>query len=314
MTRAIDIPSLLEALRIPVVRQAGEVRWCCCPLHGERTPSWFIRENPGDRFHAAWHCYGCKESGWPVQLVQKMLNFKTQAEAFEWLRTMPMIDQPLPRRIEVVVTASQAVRLNVPEGVEFDEWPDRYAEYLAIDRRVTLDQRQRWELGFVRRSTDSELADRVWIPARDSAGKLLSYTARAVGAARRRYREPRREEGASSRAIFGELLWPSLPRDVVVVTEGAFNALAVERQTPRPVAIAALMGSSLDPMQVMKLTAFARVVLATDPDKAGEKAARDLRAALVRYTSVTQMPLPTGNDCDSIEPERLTALLSSALQ
>lgn len=312
MTRAVDVPSLLAALRIPVVRRAGEVYWCCCPLHGERTPSWFIREKPGDRFHAAAHCYGCKWSGWPVQLVQKLLNLPTQAEAQEWLRTMPAVEQPLPRRVQVVSVPTVRA-LAVPDEVEFAAWPSRYADYLRERRNIPDDQRDRWGLGFVPRDSESELADRVWIPARDAGGRLLSYTARAIGAARRRYREPRREEGPSSSAVFGELLWPALPKDLVVVTEGAFNALAVERCSPRPVAFAALMGSSLDTLQVIKLTGFKRVVLATDPDKAGEQAARQLRAALARYTSVSQMPLPPGQDCDSLPPGELRALLASAL-
>lgn len=256
------------------------------------------------------NCYGCKESGWPVQLVQQMLKLKTQQEAGVWLRDMPAVEHPLPRRVQVI-HVPMVRRLAVPAAVEFECWPARYADYL--DGRMPRDQRDRWGLGFVRKDSESELADRVWIPAHDAGGRLLSYTARAIGKARRRYREPRREEGASGAAIFGELLWPSLPRDVVVVVEGAFNGLAVERCAPRPVAFAALMGSSLDTLQVLKLTTFGRVVLATDPDKAGEKAARALKAALARYTKVTQMPLPPGQDCDSIPPDDLRALLDSAL-
>ncbi len=304
---------MLAALRIPVVRQAGEALWCNCPIHGERTPSFFVRLRPGDRFHGSSHCFGCSWSGFPVQLVQRLNGFKTQGEAFEWLRTMPQVEQPLPRRVEVV-SVPLVRQLAIPDAVEFDHWPARYADYLLEIRKVTLEQRARWQLGYVDRESPSELADRVWIPAQDSGGRLLSYTARAVGKARRRYREPFRAEGASPAAVFGELLWPALPKDVVVVTEGAFNAMAVERCSPRPVAFAALMGSSLDTLQVLKLTQFARVLLATDPDKAGEKAARALRGALARYVSVDQLAIPVGQDCDSMEPEALRALLASALR
>ena len=308
----LDVPALLAALKIPVVRQAGEVYWCCCPLHGERTPSWFIRERPSDRFHGAWHCYGCKESGWPVQLVQKVLSLATQKEAFDWLRTMPEVDSPLPQRLEVVTVAADR-QLRVPDEVCFDGWPDRYRDYLVEDRHMTWNQVQRWGLGYIDRDSPSELADRVYLPAEDGKGRLLSYTCRAVGSrARRRYREPRREEGASDAAVFGERFWSTCSRDVVVVVEGAFNALAVERAAPF-LAVAALMGSSLHPLQVMKLARYPLVLLATDPDKAGEKAATELRGALARYTQTKQLPIPAGQDCDSMPIEQLTALLARAL-
>lgn len=312
MSRAVDVPSLLAALKIPVVRQAGTAVWCCCPVHGERTPSWFIRDDPGDRFHGSAHCYGCKGSWFPVQLAQVLLGLKTQQEAYEWLKTMPAIEQPLPRRIEVVSVTS-APRLVVPSEVRFERWHDRYADYLA-DRHVTPDQISRWGLGYVDRDSPSELADRVYLPALDAKGRLLSYTCRAVGKARRRYREPRREEGASDAAVFGELLWPSLGKDVVVVVEGAFNALAFEREAPRPAAFAALMGSSLHPLQVLKLSTFARVVIATDNDEAGQKVARELRGALCRYTQAELLLVPEGLDFDALPPEQLRDLLGRALE
>lgn len=226
---------------------------------------------------------------------------------------MPQIEQPLPRRVEVV-SKTEARRLVVPPEVRFDDWPERYSEYLTERRHMSWEQITRWGLGYVDRDSSSELADRLFLPARDAKGSLLSYTARAVGNARRRYREPRREEGASDAAILGEAAWPGLPGDVVVVVEGGFNGYAVERASPRPVAFAALMGSSLHPLQVLKLTRFPRVVLATDPDKAGEKAAIALRGALARYCQVSQLSIPAGQDCDSLPAEQLRDLLGRALE
>jgi hypothetical protein len=156
------------------------------------------------------------------------------------------------------------------------------------------------------------LAGRIWIPAHDAGGRLLSYTARAIGEARRRYREPYAKEGASPAAIFGELRWPVLDRRRVVVTEGAFNAMAVERVAPG-LPVAALMGSSLDPLQVLKLTRFETVLLALDPDKAGLKARAQLRGALARYVKIVDVAIPAGQDCDSLPAEQLGALVHQAL-
>ncbi len=317
MSRSVDVHSLLAALKIPVVRQAGTAIWCCCPLHGERTPSWFIRDNPGDSFHGSSHCYGCGWSGFPVQLVQRLLALPTQREAYLWLVNMPAVEQSLPRRIEVV-SVPLARALARPEAVwvpmVLADWQSRYLDYLLEDRHLTEAQVRGWGLGYVERDSASELADRVYLPAEDAGGRLLSYTCRAVGNAKRRYREPHRAEGANDAAILGELRWPSLPKDVVVVVEGGFNGYAAERASPIPVAFGALMGSSLHPLQVLKLANYPRVLLATDPDKAGEKAAIALRGALARYTHVEQLPIPVGHDCDSLPVQQLRDLLGRALQ
>ena len=320
MSRDVHVPSLLAALRIPVVRKAGEAYWCCCPSpdHTERTPSWFMRERPGDRFHASFHCFGCEFAGWPVQLVQKMLGLKTQKEAFIWLRDMPIVEQPIPKSIEVVTLAPKTA-LQVPLEVEFkplDQWPGRYREYLA-DRHV-VEQATAWGLGYVPTNATgadgepSPLAGRVWIPAHDAGGRLLSYTARAIGPAKRRYREPYAKENASPAAIFGELRWPVLPTDRVVVVEGAFNALAIERVAPG-IPVAALMGSSLDTQQVLKLIRFGTVLMAFDPDKAGLKARTQLRGQLARYVKTRDIAIPAGQDCDSLPAEQLRALVNQAL-
>lgn len=314
MSKSLDVPAMLAALQVPIVRTRGTQHWCCCPVHGEVTPSFFVRDDPSSEFHGAAHCYGaCKGSWFPVQLVQTLLKFKTQREAYEWLRTMPEIEQPLPQRIEVASIPVMPSPLKVPDAVRFERWPERYADYLS-GRRVDVAQRERWGLGYVDRSDELEpLADRVWLPARDAKGKLLSYTARAVGRARRRYREPHKGEGAQDGAVFGELFWADSPRDVVVVCEGGFNVLALERVSPRPLALAALFGSSLDTLQVLKLSRFPRVLLALDPDAAGNHAAQALRGALVRYTQVDELKLPEGQDCDSLDPDELRRRLVASL-
>lgn len=40
------------------MKQKGRDFWCCCPLHGEKTPSFKI-----DPATQLWHCFGCGEGG-----------------------------------------------------------------------------------------------------------------------------------------------------------------------------------------------------------------------------------------------------------
>jgi len=249
-----------------------------------------------------------------MKLVAIVLDI-TPKEAIDWLKEMPPTARPVPHAVELELRERFA-GLVMPDVVEFatlDAWPDDARSYVLDVRKLTASQVVRWGLGFAPEGLayeDGELEGipRVVIPVRDGNGRLLSYTARAIVRAKRKYREPAARERPSPAAVFGEEWWPS-ERSTVVVTEGAFNALAVERALP-DVAIAALMGSSLHPSQVSKLASFARVVVATDQDDAGRKAFTMLHDVLARHAVVARVLLPEGVDCDALEPAELARLVS----
>lgn len=48
------------------MRQKGRDFWCCCPLHGEKTPSFKV-----DPTTQLWHCFGCGEGGDAFGYVMK---------------------------------------------------------------------------------------------------------------------------------------------------------------------------------------------------------------------------------------------------
>lgn len=55
---------------LPLVKK-GRDYWACCPFHHEKTPSFAISEE-----RQFFHCYGCKESGNVIKLVQHMENIE----------------------------------------------------------------------------------------------------------------------------------------------------------------------------------------------------------------------------------------------
>jgi len=129
------------------------------------------------------------------------------------------------------------------------------------------------------------------IPTYTRAGKPASYMARTFCDEPKRYLYPRSEENPDLDVMFGEARWEP-DQTVVVVTEGAFDALAVERDYARAggaVAVAALGGSIVRPMHAAKLSAFRRVVIFTDADAAGDASAAELTAYLARHTSITRV-------------------------
>ena len=51
------------------LKPRGREFWCCCPFHGEKTPSFHII--PATQ---VWHCFGCGEGGDAFKYVMKREN------------------------------------------------------------------------------------------------------------------------------------------------------------------------------------------------------------------------------------------------
>jgi DNA primase len=187
-------------------------------------------------------------------------------------------------------------------------WPSPARDYLS-GRGVTQVQVERWGLGY---AVDGRLAGRVVFPVRNNVGTLISYTARSFTGEGRRYLEPKIEEGADQGAVFGEEHWDPDECELAVVTEGAMDALAVERATGLPVA--AVYGSQILPGHLARLQRWRTLILATDSDPAGDKAAAEISGALGRWTRAVRWRPPEGFDCASLaqrDPARLRSELTS---
>lgn len=309
MADAVDVPSLLHRLGIEVVRDDGRELWALCPLHPDKDPSFQIRNDPGHEKNGWWRCFGCHEGGGPVALVRELLELRSD-DAKEWIEgSRAKVPDTLEASINVLPTMR---RFQLPEGVRIEpleRWitpARRYAER----RGITAKQVKRWGLGY---AVSGRLAHRLVIPVRDIRGRLLSYTSRTFVADEKRYLEPRKEEGAAQGAIFGEEHWPKLEdRRVVAVCEGSFDALAADRIVRIP--IGAIMGSQIHPGHVSKLATFDHVLVAADPDRAGDAATEELISALVRYTKVERRRPPEGKDVAKlaeVSPRAVARLLST---
>lgn len=65
--RQKDLPRLLSLFGQDL-RRKGEVFWCNCPFHNEKTPSFKVERRGG---HWRFHCFGCGESGDIIDFVRK---------------------------------------------------------------------------------------------------------------------------------------------------------------------------------------------------------------------------------------------------
>jgi DNA primase len=319
----IDIPSLLGRLGIKAERKGREF-WAPCPFHKERTPSWQIHDDSDSDKHGRWRCLGaCHDGGGAVGLVMRLVGFERASEAVAWLKDGGSIEVDRgaslvaggAMRLEAAVRPS-AKSFHLPLGVRFvpfEEWPfvaRAYAESRGLDAR----QVDRWGLGY---AADGRLAGRIVLPWRAS-GRLGGYTARSyVPGTVKKHLEPKAEEGAATGWVYGEEHWPALAerqRAAVVVVEGGFDGFAVERASGMH--FGAARGSNLLPGHVARLATWGEVILATDPDAAGQRFRGAVVSSLARHATVRHATFPDGFDPAKLErrsgPHALRACLLAA--
>lgn len=264
----------------------------------------------GHERHGTHHCLSCKYGGSAYELVADLLGMTNQG-AVEWMTERCMGQAPIVKNVSVrIKEADFKFRLPLEVVVApLEEWPTIPQAYLTAKRHIDAEQCAKWGLGY---ATTGRLAGRIIIPCRDQQGRLMHYTARSFANSPKRYLEPKREEGPMEGAILGEQFWPPLgSRDLIVVVEGGFNALAAERAAKLPVA--ALFGSNVKVSHLQKLKTFKRGLLLTDPDLAGERAAEKILMALgKRYLALERVMLPKGSDADSTETSELRGHLKAA--
>jgi hypothetical protein len=317
--KVVDPEELLERLGI-VFENRGDTLWSRCPHpdHNDRTPSWRIIVDPDHPKYTQHRCYGCGWGGWPVHLVESVLGCG-RAEAVAWLRDIEQ-NPPLPFEVNVDFQRSMTTFFKLPFGVKFGplaSWPEDARAYVE-GRGITAHQVDRWKIGYATGRYHPELnplAERIVFSVRDRAGKLLGYTGRSYSGSERRYKEPSKREGADLGAVFGEEHWPA-HRKVVIVTEGAIDALAIERSFPS-LAVGGIYGSQLHPGHIARLSTFEFVLMCSDPDKAGNAVASELAAQLCRCSRVVRVVLPEGFDAADLaieDPNCLRAALDSALR
>ena len=324
----VDVPRLLDRLGVHAKKRSRQITAPCpYPYHHadgtpDRNPSWAIRSEPGDPRNGRHFCMTCGRGGDVADLVVLFLAC-TRSEAWKWLASGEVLrDRVFPSQIVVSIGRRDRQFFELPSGVTFapfEEWPTPARLYLGR-RGVTEEQVMRWGMGF---AVDGRLAMRIVIPVRDASGRPVSFVARAftaryAGREAKRYLEPREEDDALKGAILGEHLWPAHEhRKLVLVGEGAFDGLALERVTATEdrSSVAVLHGSPV-PGQggwdalIGKLATFEEAAVAVDPNDAGERLYASLAGALKRYVRVWPIRTPKTDVAGFAEREGDLALAS----
>ena len=240
---------------------------------------------------------GVDEEG-AAEFVKALVTGKSRV--FEGLPKL-VVRESKARAAEYLLPAG--VRIPSVEGTQ---WPLPFFNYL-VDRGVTQEQMERWHIGY---ATTGTLKWRVVIPIH-TRGRLVAHVARAIFPDRQRYDMPTDSRAGAypNSAVFGEpLIDPMLP--TLTIAEGVFSALALERAiAPNPVA---LLGSDwgADKAAILTRVSWRHVIIATDPDSAGDRVAEQM-AASFRRSRITRLRM--SKSPDDMECGELKAQLEAVL-
>lgn len=309
----IDVPRLLFALGIKDATLRRNEWWAKCPFpgHQEKEPSWSIRDQPELASHGFHKCFGCKQGGGPVQLVQLCIGITAQS-ANRWLHENGLVLGEalggIPE-IKVSVGGSQRYQTKLPPLcaiLPMEDWPTMARKY-ATERGITPQHVLRYKLGY---AVHGRLAGRIVLPSYNARGEVANYTARSFTGDSKRYSNALTSENYPLKtALFGEHLWDELPSGIVFTAEGAINALAIDTAVGSKFAVAAFCGSRISPVQVHKLSRFSKVVHVADPDFTGREFACTVEAALKSACEVYVIQLQD-EDAAGTDPKVLRRELS----
>lgn len=325
-------------------------RWTgLCPFHGEKTPSFSVNAEQG-----LFYCFGCQAKGDAITFVRDIehLDFVgaveylaaksgislryTERNQTESRKRKAQLTEALEAAVawyhERLLTAADAgaarryLRDRGFDGAEVrryrlgwapDEW-DALARALKLPDKVLADS----GLGFVNRRNRQQdfFRGRVLFPIFDPQGSPVSFGGRVLpGGEGPKYRNTAETRlYAKSKVLYG-LNWSkddAVRRDEVVICEGytdviGFASAGVQRAV-------ATCGTALTEDHVRLLRRFAkRMVLAFDPDAAGQAAAERFYAWEDKYdVDVAVADLPPGQDPGDLarsNPERLAASIDKAV-
>ena len=326
MTQIDDVKARLDIVDVvsshAALQKAGRNYKALCPFHTEKTPSFIV--NPERQ---SWRCFGACAIGGDV------FSFVMRAENLEFgeaLRTLAdkagvtLAPRRQDNRGDALIQANEVSAKYYREALLSPE--GRHALKYLDDRGVDNRARERFGLGFSRRSSDglkshlialgfaedrlveagllyrSEngatrdfFRGRLMFPIHDRQGRVTGFGARALDGSNPKYlntpQTPLFDKRSTLYAL--HLAGESIRREnSVVVVEGYMDVIAAHQHGHENVV--ASMGTALTDRQVSLLRPMARsYVLALDPDTAGQEATLRSLQSSWRAASVQAVGRPS---------------------
>ena len=252
---------------------ADEYGICClfCESMGEA---------PDERFRCGFnivsglgHCFNC---GWSSRKAVLEITRKLGGSDFDL--------EQVKRTPFTLETRRRPEKVKFPEGFELlwklkKERMAREAWDYIKQRGITDEQVKKYELGIA--PFDYCFRDRIIFPVRDKDGKLLGVVGRDYTGEK----EPKYYNSKGLKYIYNANS-RNYPKQWIILSEGIFKALAIERAYKDKICSAAILGSNTTNTQWAVVTEFGNVILFGDPDRAGIRGFLGVAADLASHVKV----------------------------
>ncbi|MBI2020106.1 toprim domain-containing protein [Candidatus Daviesbacteria bacterium] len=270
-------------------RFSGNEYIACCPLHGEKHPSFSLNLQTG-----LWNCFSNCGGGNFVSLVQKVYDVSL-------LEATKLISDEMPGQINFDLDIEEDnTNLVLPE-VKFPFVRNNFPKWI-LDRGFTKDILTKWKCGF---NPDS---GSFVISVYDEKKRLVGWICRQPNGKEPKYINSTGLE--KSKIVFG--LYNIKQRRIVCVTEGALNTIWLNQHGFSSVAI---LGARLSRRQeeLLSIAPITELIICLDNDEAGRKGRDEIYAIMKKYFQISFIQIPNEyNDVQDIkDPKLLTNIIKN---
>lgn len=263
----------------------GVEAYAICPFHKDTSPSFAFNTANG-----LWLCHACGVKGNADQLAEQ-LGTSVSASVESLKAKLQALDE-LTEQVEEIKVYPEAWL------AQFNRHHDYWEE-----RGIGKQTREAFGLGF------DPFTNAVTIPLRDASGALLGVVRRRLDKGGPKYLYPRGFKAANN--LFGS--WMINEESKIAIVEGPIDALAC---WDSGVPAVALYGSRISKEQVRLIAdlQISTIVIMTDNDAAGQKAAEDIVANLSGVFWHLPPTWPDGaNDPGEIDRDTLQSMYEQSL-
>ena len=266
-----------------------------CPYHKngqERTPSAQFRQED-----ALFYCFVCKVP----HSIEDVISYCLNVNGRSWLlnnfdgdniedRT---VDFGLPKPTEKIKPKSLYVDKSILTKY-------KHKHPYMYERKLTDEVMEKFDIGY-----DPE-KECITFPNKDVDGNIRFIATRSVN--KKFFHYP---EGVD-KVIYGLYeIYQEIKRGVVIneiyVCESMINALTIWGWGKYAIALNGT--GSTTQVELLKKTPFRQFILALDPDNAGRRGTEKLIAALGRHKILRTLPVPEGNDINTLTQEQFESLV-----
>jgi DNA primase catalytic core len=303
------------------LKRSGSHLKGCCPLHNEKTPSFYVRTSA-----QTFHCYGCGKNGDVIQYIMER-DCIPFLEALRFLAKKANIEVPTRKITEEEVKKSHhtsnlkaatkafQARLLANQSIAVTYWQSRglsqetiadfgcgFAEGTEIDLLMSVETKR--SIGIIHADGKPVFAHRFTIPILDTTGNVIAWGARAIGTAHPKYLNSTTTDiYEKSKVLFNFAFARRYIRakDEVILTEGYPDVMICWQCGIRNVV--ATCGTSLTENHISELkrlcvdsTRLFRIVLAFNNDESGKKATIRAIIMLISAGFAIKVAEPTQKD------------------